>query len=191
MSAEHPTSDGRPAAVYDLRTNDPDGSLADRAGLAEADIDQISELMAAMGRLRDVERRMGAASQRYMRLNATDMRAIQYLIAARNQGLELTAGMLARQLGITTASTTKMLDRLERAGHITRSPHPRDRRSLVVRITPETAAVARRTVGRQQASRVAPAARLDRDERAVVIRFLSETADALERAMTDATEPDT
>jgi DNA-binding MarR family transcriptional regulator len=173
------------AAVFDLRANDPDGSLADRAGLSDADIDQISELMTAMGRLRDVERRMAEASQRYMRLNETDMRAIHFLITTQNQGLEATAGMLARHLGITTASTTKMLDRLERAGHLTRQPHPRDRRSLVVRISPETAAVARRTVGRQQASRVAPAARLSRDERAVVISFLTGTADALEAALND------
>ncbi len=177
-------------AVYDLRASDPDGTLADRSGLAETDIDQISALMTAMGRLRDVERRMAEASQRYMRLNETDMRAVHYLITARNQGLDPTAGMLARHLGITTASTTKMLDRLEHAGHIVRTPHPRDRRSLVVRITPETAAVARRTVGRQQASRVGPAARLSRADREVVIGFLTETADALERAMADAKDAD-
>lgn len=179
------------AAVYDLRVSDPDGSLADRAHLGEADVDQISALMSAMGRLRDVERRMAEASQRYMRLNETDMRAIHYLITARNQGLDPTAGMLARYLGITTASTTKMLDRLERAGHVVRAPHPRDRRSLVVRITAETAAVARRTVGRQQASRVGPAARLSRTDRDVVIRFLTETADALEQAMAVASDSDT
>jgi DNA-binding MarR family transcriptional regulator len=174
------------AAVYDLRANDPDGSLVDQAGLSAAEIDQIGEVMTAMGRLRDVERRMAEASQRYMRLNETDMRAVHFLITAQNQGVEATAGMLARHLGITTASTTKMLDRLERAGHLTRGPHPRDRRALVVRISPETAAVARRTVGRQQASRVAPAARLSAEERSVVIRFLRETADALEEAMNDS-----
>jgi hypothetical protein len=38
-------------------------------------------------------------------------------------------------LGISTASTTNLLDRLTASGRLTRSPHPRDRRSLVVRAT--------------------------------------------------------
>ncbi len=39
------------------------------------------------------------------------------------------------RLGISTASTTNLLDRLTASGRLTRSPHPRDRRSLVVRAT--------------------------------------------------------
>jgi hypothetical protein len=38
------------------------------------------------------------------------------------------------RLGISTA-TANLLDRLTASGRLTRSPHPRDRRSLVVRAT--------------------------------------------------------
>lgn len=172
-------------SMFDVRVLDPDGQLVDRTGLAGEDIDQISELMTAMARLREVEQQLREAAQRYMRLNQTDMLALQYLIVARNRHQTVTPGQLTRHLGITTASTTKMLDRLEHAGHISRVAHPTDRRAVAIEINPETALVARETVGRQQAYRFGPAAALDRDDRRVVIDFLKATAEALEQALAE------
>ena len=48
---------------------------------------------------------------------------------------ELTPKQLADHLGITTGSATAMIDRLETAGLLVRNPHPRDRRSLLLRLT--------------------------------------------------------
>jgi len=168
--------------MYDVRSLDPDGRLVDRAGLTTADMDQISDLMTAMARLREVERQLWEVAQRYMQLNQTDMRALQYLIVARNRHETVTPGLLTRHLGITTASTTKMLDRLEHAGHISRTAHPSDRRAIAIQINPDTALAASQTVGRQQSYRFGPAAELDPDQRTVVIDFLNATADALEQA---------
>ncbi|HEY9294168.1 MAG TPA: MarR family transcriptional regulator [Microlunatus sp.] len=172
-------------AVYDPRWNDPNGRLIDRTGLEPADLEQIGELMRAMGRLRDVERRLSEAARRFMRLNETDMRALHFLIVQGNQGRLTSPGLLARHLGITTASTTKMLDRLERGGHLVRHPHPTDRRGVAVEITTETALAAEQTVGRQHAHRFAPAAELSRAERSVVINFLVRTSQALQDALGD------
>jgi DNA-binding MarR family transcriptional regulator len=47
---------------------------------------------------------------------------------------------LAEHLGLTTGAMTKMLDRLQRAGYITRSDDPHDRRRLIVTAVPETMA---------------------------------------------------
>ena len=85
-------------------------------------------------------------------------------------------------LDISTASTTKLLDRLERGGHITRDSHPSDRRALVISVTPETHRSAMSTVGRQQARRFNAAARLSPSEREVVIGFLTDMADELSLA---------
>lgn len=173
-------------SIYDLQASDPGGVLVDRSELGDKDVDQINQMMAAMGRLRGVERRLADASRRFMRLNETDMRALHFLIVAENRADATTPSALARHLGITTASTTKMLDRLQRAGHITRSAHPDDRRALCIAVTPETRLVAQDSVGRQQAARVAPAARLNEAERSVVIEFLNQTADALEQALNES-----
>mgnify|MGYP001055815890 CR=1 FL=1 len=177
--ADPPSSvDVRPLDVYDVDASDPLSRLVVRAGMAEADVRQVGRVMAALAALREAEQRLAEASQRYMKLNRNDMRALHYLIAAKNRGVIATPGAIAEHLGISTASTTKLLDRLERGGHVTREPHPTDRRALAIAITPETHEAAVATVGRQHAKRFHAAARLTREEREVVIRFLEEmTAD--------------
>ncbi|NLA64714.1 MAG: MarR family transcriptional regulator [Leucobacter sp.] len=160
--------------LYEVIASDPDSRLIDRSTISEADVKQISELMTALGALRDAEQVISEASQRYMQLGGTDMRALHYLIVAGNSGLIATPGAIAVHLGISSASTTKLLDRLERAGHVIRSPHPTDRRALAILITPETHEAAMQTVGRQHAKRFHAAARLTPAEREVVIRFLND-----------------
>lgn len=176
MSAVPTEPDVRPFApgsdIYDVDVSDPRGELVDRSGLAEEDVRQISGLMQALGGLRDAEQRLSEASLRYMKLNTTDMRALHFLIACENSGIIVTPGAISTHLGISTASTTKLLDRLERGSHITRSPHPSDRRALAIAITRETRHSAIETVGRQHARRFIAAARLSADERETVRRFL-------------------
>lgn len=163
------------SAVYDVDVVDPRGELVDRGSLSATEVRQISDLMRALGGLRDAEQKLSEASLRYMKLNQTDMRALHFLIACENSGAVATPGAIAGHLGISTASTTKLLDRLERGGHITRSPHPSDRRALAIAITAVTRRSAIETVGRQHARRFAAAARLTPAERQIVTRFLTDT----------------
>ena len=162
------------AAIYDVDAADPRSTLIDRTGVEPEALRQIAVLMGALGDLREAEQRLSQASRRYMRLNETDMRALHYLIVCANRGVIATPSGIAGHLGISTASTTKLLDRLEKGGHIVRSPHPTDRRALAISITEETRQAAMETVGRQQAKRFYAAARLTADERDVVIRFLAD-----------------
>src|SRR5438874_8563851 len=46
---------------------------------------------------------------------------------------EATPGWLAEMTGLTTGAVTGMVDRLERAGYVTRVPDPQDRRRVIVR----------------------------------------------------------
>ena len=82
--------------------------------------------MAAMAALRQAEEKLSEASLRYMKLNRTDMRALHFLIVAENRKQIVTPSAIAEHLGISTASTTKLLDRLERGDHILRHTHPTD-----------------------------------------------------------------
>lgn len=166
-------------SLYDVDSADPHSELVDRSSLQPSDIAEITALMSAMGRLRDAEDALAKASQEYMQLGQTDMRAIQYLIVAANRGQVVTPGALAVHLAISTASTTKLLDRLERGKHIVRSPHPSDRRALAISITPETHAAARDTVGRKHATRFTAAAALTTQEREIVARFLDDVAEKM------------
>lgn len=53
----------------------------------------------------------------------------------RGEPFQATPGQLTQVLVRSTGGTTKQLDRLAAAGHITRIPNPRDRRSNIVRLT--------------------------------------------------------
>ena len=167
------------AAIYSVEASDPRSTLIDRSGVPPEDLRQIAGVMEALGGLRDAEQRLSQASRRYMRLNETDMRALHYLIVCANRDLVATPSGIAHHLGVSTAATTKLLDRLENGGHIHRAPHPTDRRALAITITPETRHAAMETVGRQQAKRFYAAARLSREERDVVIRFLADMTEEI------------
>lgn len=162
--------------IYDLDSSDPRGEMIDRSGLDPSDIAEIGELMNAFGELRAAEDRLAEASRRYMRLNGTDMRALHFLIVSGNRGQIVTPSSLAAHLRITSAATTKLLDRLARDRHITREPHPTDRRALAIAITPETRVSAMQTVGKQQSRRFYAAARLTSEERKTVSRFIRDMA---------------
>lgn len=165
--------------LYDVDSSDPESQLVDRSALDGDEVRQIGALMAALGALREAEQLLSDASLRYMKLNQTDMRALHYLIVSANRGAIATPGAIAAHLKISTASTTKLLDRLERAGHIARELHPTDRRALAISITSQTQTAAMNTVGRQQAKRFHSAARLNPAEREVVIRFLQDMTSEL------------
>ena len=179
MTAAEKPREAAPASLYHLDKSDPRSELIDRSALQPAEIAEISELMGALGRLRDAEQQVSEASMKYMQLGRTDMQALHFLIVAGNGGELATPSSIAAHLNISTASTTKLLDRLERAGHITRAPHPSDRRALTISITPETREAAMQSVGRQHARRFFAAARLTSEERQVVTRFLDDMANEI------------
>lgn len=167
------------SSLYDVEKNDPKSRLIDRSSHSPEQLQQITEVMAALGRLRDAEQQLSEASQRYMRLGRSDMRALHFLIVAHHTRVVITPSAIAAHLGISSASTTKLLDRLEAGGHIVRAPHPNDRRALAITITEETREAAMQTVGRLQAKRFHAAARLTSDERAIVVRFLDDMTDQI------------
>lgn len=162
--------------VYALDASDPDSRLVDRQEYSETEIAQISALMAALAALREAEQELSEALEQYMQLGQTDMKALHFLIVAKHTGDIVTARALAQHLQISTASVTKLLDRLEAGHHILRAPHPHDRRALAITITDTTYETAIETIGRKQARRFHAAARLTTQQRDVVIRFLKDMA---------------
>ena len=70
---------------------------------------------------------------RRLKINHTDIQALQHLMLNE----PMTPGELAGRLNISTAATTAVVDRMSQRGHVLRTPHPRDRRSLLIRPSPE------------------------------------------------------
>lgn len=64
----------------------------------------------------------------HLLINQTDLHAMTHLM---NQG-PMSAGELAKAVGVSAGAATTMIDRLERAGHVTRSINSKDRRGILV-----------------------------------------------------------
>ncbi|MFI9510455.1 MarR family winged helix-turn-helix transcriptional regulator [Nocardia sp. NPDC052566] len=89
----------------------------------------ITDIAGRLGRTVELGMRMNHTAASALGINASDMSCLQAL-----QGGPKTAGELARHLGVTTASMTTMIDRLERAGFVTRTRDPLDRRRVLVEL---------------------------------------------------------
>ncbi len=158
--------------MHDPRVADARGHMLDLSGVSEEELGGIVRVMDAMFRWRQAEQRVSEASRGYMRLGVTDMRALRFAMFAADQGRIVTARDIAEHLSISSASTSKLLDRLEHGGHIRRAPHPTDRRAISIIVDETTRTVAEKTVGFEHARRFRVAAALTPAEREVVIRFL-------------------
>ena len=179
-SYDFPMSDAREpnrtlaGLLHDPRALDPAQEIVNTEGLDETDIAQIVSVLDAIRRWREAEQRVSFQSRNDMQLGENDMKALRFLVLCKTQGIAATPGVLADHLGVSSAATTKLLDRLEAAGHIQRSPHPTDRRAITITITQSTHEQVRDTVGKTHAHRFEAAARLTPGERETVIRFLAD-----------------
>ncbi|MGH2746121.1 MAG: MarR family winged helix-turn-helix transcriptional regulator, partial [Thermoleophilaceae bacterium] len=146
---------------------------ADDAGEPGSDAPPTAAAVAAAvyrTELAGYRHRAGRAEQ--LRLEKGDLWALEHLAASSG----LTATDLGQRLGLSSGGVTMLVDRLERAGHVERQPHPRDRRKRVLSITPD----ARRWLDDFLQPIVAPlersAAWLSAADREVVFRFLDHLA---------------
>src|SRR5215472_2397242 len=91
-----------------------------------------NEFLLAIRRAGSVMQLLGAASAERIGVNVTDLNCLNILALSGH----LTAGELARRTGLTTASITGVLDRLEEAGFVRRERDAHDRRRVIVRLDP-------------------------------------------------------
>jgi DNA-binding MarR family transcriptional regulator len=134
-------------------------------------------IRAALNRKALADARHRAALARQLALTANEVLAVQHLARAG----ELTPGQLGAQLQLSSGGTTAVIDRLQRAGHITRDAHPRDGRRTVVRLTQAVQKSATEAWAPLVSELDALALELSETERAAVARFLERAADAAER----------
>ncbi len=80
-------------------------------------------------RYRAAETAMRERTRISMGMNETDLMALRFLLREQRAGRIVRAIDIARMLNISTASTTTLIDRLEKGGHVRREAHPTDRRA--------------------------------------------------------------
>lgn len=137
---------------------------------------------------RAAEIAMRRRTRESMSMGENELLVVRYLLAAAAKDRKVTPNEITRYLGVSTASTTAIIDRLERAGHVRRVPHPTDRRSIHVVATPESDAEVRATLGDMHERMLAALIDMTPEESETVISCLTRLQGAVDRA--DAHAPD-
>ena len=140
----------------------------------------VLDAMQAVRALNDAMDRMNGGMKGEMEMNASDLAALRMLIVREGRGETVSPHQVADHLRISTASTTKLLDRLAAAGHVERRPHPHDGRARIVILTDASRATFFRHFRERLQSMRAVAERYTDDELAVITRFLSELSDTID-----------
>jgi DNA-binding MarR family transcriptional regulator len=136
-------------------------------------------VMQAVRALSDAMDRMHGDMKGDMDMNASDLSALRMLIMREQRGEAVSPHDVAHHLRISTASTTKLLDRLSAAGHIERRPHPSDRRARVIVLTPRSRQAFFEHFGDRLQAMRGVADRYTDEELAAIARFLGELGDVL------------
>jgi DNA-binding MarR family transcriptional regulator len=157
----------------------PGNAPVDGAGGSHANAEadpavEIVELLHALGtQMHAVGTRFAAAEQ----LHHTDVQALSILALA---GGRLTAGELARALDLSSGATTRLVDRLERVGHVARHPDEQDRRRRHVAITPGALATAGAFFGQLSATMEGVLTPYGPADRRVIRDFLRDVVAAMQ-----------
>lgn len=112
----------------------------------------------------------------HLKTNDTDFQAMQQLM----QLGPLTPSKLAGALHLTTAAITSVIDRLEKAGHAERVPHPTDRRGVLVKPTDSSVREAMAQLMPMILKTDSLVREMDDKEQQAVTRYLQGAADAVQ-----------
>ncbi|MCS5735225.1 MarR family winged helix-turn-helix transcriptional regulator [Herbiconiux daphne] len=113
-------------------------------------------------------------------LNNNEFRAIRYLLQAQRESRDTGPKDLVAMLGISNASVTNIVDRLENLGYLQRAPHPSDRRAQLLRPTPDAAQKIENGYRTFHETVVDVIGRLSPSDAACVARALNDVSDRIE-----------
>jgi DNA-binding MarR family transcriptional regulator len=113
-------------------------------------------------------------------VHSTDFEALDVL----DWSGAISAGELAKRVGVTSGAITGVIDRLERDGWVRRVRDPHDRRKVIVEIVPERAAATGQmdVFAPLMADLAAIHDRYDDDTLAAILDYLRACNDAIERS---------
>jgi len=138
------------------------------------------EVLNALRRYRAAESEMRRRTRTSMKMGETDLAAIRFLLRAQRRAETVSAKELADHLGITSASTSVLINRLVRSGHLERHAHPTDKRGVLLTATGDSNSEVRTTMASMHARMILAAESLDADQSAAVVGFLREMTAAID-----------
>jgi DNA-binding MarR family transcriptional regulator len=141
--------------------------------------DRTVAVLNAMRAYRTAEQDMRARTRSSMGMGEKDMAALRLVMAGMREGRDISPGDIAHHLGITSASATLLVDRLEKSGHLRRDRHPVDRRKVIVVATDSSDDEVRHTLGEMHVRMRRVVESMPEEDARVVIGFLTRMRDAV------------
>lgn len=138
---------------------------------------------------RAAEMAMRRRTRESMSMGENELLVLRYLL--REPGRRVRPGELTKYLGLSTASTTALLDRLEKSGHVTRAANPDDRRSIFIQATDRAHTDVRRTLGNMHDRMLGAVIDMTPEESAIVVAFLRRMSDAVDGVAVEPGSPTT
>jgi len=127
---------------------------------------------------RVAETAMRRRTRESMAMGENDLLALRFLL--RQPDHSSRPRELTEYLGLSSASITSMLDRLEASGHVSRVANPGDRRSIFIRATPHADEEVRQTLSAMHERMYAAAVGMTEAENLAVMGFLQRMCDAVD-----------
>ncbi|WP_160317642.1 winged helix-turn-helix domain-containing protein [Arthrobacter sp. RIT-PI-e] len=157
----------------------------DRARSRSNPLEHVETMVDTLRQLRQLTDRGYREHRDAMHLNDKDMAALEYLSQEWKDERTVSPKDVAAHLGLTSATTTAIIDRLENEGYLQRRRATRDRRG--VHLTPAPAMKdweRRHPVESLRASVIDAATHLGGEEARIVQGYLSTVLDDVRRRLT-------
>jgi DNA-binding MarR family transcriptional regulator len=163
-----------------MTTERPEQTEGSRFWYDQSDQERGRRVLEAMRAYRAADSAMRRRTQEAMGMGENDLLALRYLLRAQQRGKDVAPKELAAYLGISSASITALLDRLERSGHVRREPSPFDRRGLIVVPTAVSDDEVRATLGDMHGRMIEVATSLEPETALAVVDFLDRLRGAVD-----------
>ncbi|GAA4675059.1 MarR family winged helix-turn-helix transcriptional regulator [Frondihabitans cladoniiphilus] len=137
------------------------------------------DVLNALRRYRAAESEMRRRTRTSMKMGETDLKAIRFLLQSERHAKTVTPKQLANHLGITTASTSVLINRLVESGHLQRHSHPTDGRAVLLTATEDSNEEVRATLSGMHARMITIAESLPPEGAAYVAQFLEAMTEAV------------
>lgn len=144
------------------------------------------DLLQAFRLYRAAEVAMRRRTREAMAMGENDLLVLRYLLKAQRREELVSPGELARYLGVSTASMTAIIDRLEKSGHVRRERHATDRRSIYVIPTVDSDQEVRKTLGDMHDRMLAAVIDMTPEESRTVLDCLARLQAAVDGVDADA-----
>ncbi|KQO96673.1 MarR family winged helix-turn-helix transcriptional regulator [Leifsonia sp. Leaf264] len=156
-----------------------ESGVADPVGEESGERDQLRRITRAHQRLHAATEQVSSAFATLQGLHQIDLEALLAVMNAEQAGSPLTPGQLGAAVRLSSAATTGLIDRLERAGHLERRRDDTDRRRVHLHYADASMRVAEQFFGPLGRISSELLARYTPEERELITGYLDAAADGM------------